>query len=157
MSILETGNLIEANSFLRNWAIFPERSYTTAWKNLAGLKLPNWLYNLAQKTAGRDIYLSGLKLDYLAHRGVNLAIARATLSDDNKGKRVREVLADAIKSKGLPSLLRHGYRNSMAFSIESRVPFLTLPMAEFLLSLPEEYLISSKGVTKHVFVKLCVV
>ena len=39
----------------------------------------------------------------------------------------------------------------MAFSIESRVPFLTLPMAEFLLSLPEDYLISEEGVTKHIF------
>lgn len=151
LSILETVNLIKANSFLRNWATFPGRKYTTAWKNLVGLKLPDWLYNLAQKTASRDVYLSGLKLDYLANRGVNLEIARATLSDDNKGKRVREALADAIKSKGLPSLLRHGDRNSMAFSIESRVPFLTLPMAEFLLSLPEDYLISNKGVTKHIF------
>lgn len=39
----------------------------------------------------------------------------------------------------------------MAFSIESRVPFLTLPMAELLLTLPEEYLISDEGETKHVF------
>jgi len=53
--------------------------------------------------------------------------------------------------KGLPALLRHGDRNSMHFSIESRVPFLTLPMAEFLLSLPEHYLISPQGETKSVF------
>ena len=39
----------------------------------------------------------------------------------------------------------------MAFSIESRVPFLTIPIAEFLFSLPEHYLISEKGTTKHIF------
>jgi asparagine synthase (glutamine-hydrolysing) len=39
----------------------------------------------------------------------------------------------------------------MAFSIESRVPFLTVPMANLLLSMPEEYLISNAGQTKHVF------
>jgi asparagine synthase (glutamine-hydrolysing) len=39
----------------------------------------------------------------------------------------------------------------MRFSVESRVPFLNGPMAEFLLSLPEEYLISKSGETKHVF------
>jgi len=39
----------------------------------------------------------------------------------------------------------------MRFSVESRVPFLTTDLAEFLLSLPEEYLISSQGDTKHVF------
>ena len=41
--------------------------------------------------------------------------------------------------------------NAMRFSIENRVPFLTLPMAEFILSLPEEYLISQNGETKSVF------
>lgn len=39
----------------------------------------------------------------------------------------------------------------MAFSIESRVPFLTIPLADFLLSLPENYLISQGGETKSVF------
>jgi asparagine synthase (glutamine-hydrolysing) len=39
----------------------------------------------------------------------------------------------------------------MAWSIESRVPFLTPALAEFHLALPEEYLISPDGVTKHVF------
>jgi len=31
------------------------------------------------------------------------------------------------------------------------VPFLTIDMAEFLLSLPENYLLSDDGVTKYVF------
>ncbi len=39
----------------------------------------------------------------------------------------------------------------MRFSIESRVPFLTLDQAELLLSLPEHYLISRGGETKSVF------
>ena len=39
----------------------------------------------------------------------------------------------------------------MRFSVESRVPFLTCEMADFLLSLPEAYLISPEGETKHIF------
>ena len=39
----------------------------------------------------------------------------------------------------------------MAVSVESRLPFLTVDLVEFLLSLPEEYLISSDGTTKAVF------
>jgi len=39
----------------------------------------------------------------------------------------------------------------MAFSIESRVPFLTLELASFALSLPEEHLIGPRGTTKRVF------
>jgi asparagine synthase (glutamine-hydrolysing) len=39
----------------------------------------------------------------------------------------------------------------MHWSIESRVPFLTADLAEFMLSLPEDYLLSPSGETKHVF------
>jgi asparagine synthase (glutamine-hydrolysing) len=38
----------------------------------------------------------------------------------------------------------------MAFSIESRVPFLTPSLASFAQSLPEEYIISPRGETKSV-------
>ena len=52
---------------------------------------------------------------------------------------------------GLNSLLRHGDRNSMKWSVEGRVPFLTTEIAEFLFSLPEEYLLSKEGTTKYIF------
>ena len=39
----------------------------------------------------------------------------------------------------------------MRWSLEARVPFLTTQMAEFCLSLPEDYLISPEGQTKHIF------
>ena len=48
-------------------------------------------------------------------------------------------------------MLRHEDRNAMNWSIESRVPFLTTDLAEFALSLPENYLISSEGRTKNIF------
>ena len=38
----------------------------------------------------------------------------------------------------------------MAFSIESRVPFCTVPIADFAMSLPPEYLVSWSGETKSV-------
>jgi asparagine synthase (glutamine-hydrolysing) len=38
----------------------------------------------------------------------------------------------------------------MAWSVESRVPFLTRRLATLMLSLPEEYVISNQGDTKHV-------
>lgn len=56
-----------------------------------------------------------------------------------------------VASTSLPALLRYEDRNSMAFSIESRVPFLTPALAEFVLSLPEDHLISRAGTSKSVF------
>lgn len=42
----------------------------------------------------------------------------------------------------LSQLLRYEDRNSMAFSLEARVPFLDYRLAQFIFSLPESYLIN---------------
>jgi asparagine synthase (glutamine-hydrolysing) len=41
----------------------------------------------------------------------------------------------------LPSLLRYEDRNSMAFSIETRLPFLDYRLVEFVFSLPDDQII----------------
>jgi asparagine synthase (glutamine-hydrolysing) len=64
---------------------------------------------------------------------------------------LREQLHDTLVESSLPMLLRYEDRNSMAQSIESRVPFLTAELAEFILSLPENYLIGPDGTSKRVF------
>jgi asparagine synthase (glutamine-hydrolysing) len=51
----------------------------------------------------------------------------------------------------LPMLLRYEDRNSMAFSIESRTPFLTPALVNFVFALPEEYIIAADGTSKSVF------
>jgi asparagine synthase (glutamine-hydrolysing) len=48
-------------------------------------------------------------------------------------------------------LLRYEDRNSMAHSIESRVPFLTPGLVRFVLSLPEEFIVDRDGTSKAVF------
>jgi asparagine synthase (glutamine-hydrolysing) len=49
----------------------------------------------------------------------------------------------------LPSLLRYEDRNSMAFSVEARIPFLDHRLVEYIFSIPFDKLIH-KGWTKHV-------
>jgi len=39
----------------------------------------------------------------------------------------------------------------MRWSVEARVPFLTIELAEFVLSLPESFLVSADGETKSIF------
>lgn len=63
-----------------------------------------------------------------------------------------ERLEDLLCDSNIPQLLRYEDRNSMAFSIESRVPFLVTDIVDFALSLPAEYKIRS-GYTKAVFRK----
>jgi asparagine synthase (glutamine-hydrolysing) len=60
----------------------------------------------------------------------------------------RELLVQAFRSS-LPNLCRYGDRNSMAHSVEMRMPFLDRRVAEFALSLPPS-MVFDKGVTKRV-------
>lgn len=151
LSIIENSGLLSAHNYANNWSKFPRRNYFTAWKLLAKLVLPNFIFKFARLLNGRSFNPKWIKSEYLKRHKVKLKESRFKLNKDNKGIRVKEALRDAISKRGLTSLLRHGDRNSMAFSIESRVPFLTLPLVEFVLSLPEEYLISNFGETKSIF------
>lgn len=49
----------------------------------------------------------------------------------------------------IPSLLRYEDKNSMAFSVEARIPFLDHRLVEYIFSIPLDKLIH-KGWTKHV-------
>ncbi|RFC66757.1 MULTISPECIES: asparagine synthase (glutamine-hydrolyzing) [Mesorhizobium] len=151
LSLMENGQYTSMHRFVKNWADWPGRSYKEAWMLLGRATFPDAVYLRARKALGRDAQPAWLKTDVLRDAGVVFRENRISLDPANKGRRVIEQLAHALQQRGLPHLLRHGDRNAMAFSIESRVPFLTIPMAELLLSLPENYLISDTGETKHVF------
>jgi asparagine synthase (glutamine-hydrolysing) len=66
-----------------------------------------------------------------------------------KLSRLKIALSRYLTRFSLPALLRYEDRNSMWFSIESRVPFLDHRLVEFALSQPDSYLIN-RGVTKSV-------
>lgn len=65
-------------------------------------------------------------------------------------KSLSDALYDDLTQSNLPSLLRYEDRSSMAWSVESRVPFLTKDIADFAFRLPEQHLIGRNGATKHV-------
>jgi len=73
------------------------------------------------------------------------------LNAEFHGRRLSEALGLALGEAGVTPLLRHSDRNSMHFSVESRVPFLTTNLASLVLGLPEHHLVSAKGETKSVF------
>lgn len=61
-------------------------------------------------------------------------------------------LAHLFRELSLPALLHYEDRNSMAFSIESRVPFLDYRLVEFAFSLPDEAKIehgTTKAILRH--------
>lgn len=74
------------------------------------------------------------------------ALGQYLQGDDEDGhpgvSSLNETLASDVESRVLPPLLRYEDRNSMAHSIEARVPFLDSRLVEFLFTLPEEWKIS---------------
>lgn len=65
---------------------------------------------------------------------------------------LRDNLMKQIKISPLPALLRYEDRNSMAFSVESRTPFMDYRLMEFTLGLPEE-LVYKNGERKFILRK----
>lgn len=66
-------------------------------------------------------------------------------------ERMKEQLHYTFINSSLPHLLRIADRNSMYHSVESRLPFLTPQLAEFIFSIPESYIISLDAYTKKIF------
>lgn len=65
---------------------------------------------------------------------------------------LRAHLINQVKVLPLPSLLRYEDRNSMAFSVESRVPFMDYRLMEFTLGL-DETMVYRKGERKYILRK----
>jgi asparagine synthase (glutamine-hydrolysing) len=161
LSLLETKGLIAAHKFSKKWSFRNNKSYFLTWMALIKIKLPDFIYifcneilnMFSQNKLGKIFKPSWLNLNNLEAKGVCFKEIRNELEKKNKGQRVKEALAHSLTKKGLQLLLRHGDRNSMAFSVESRVPFLSLTLVNFLLTLPEDFLISDDGETKNIFRK----
>lgn len=150
-SLIETKQWGRAWNFLERWSQWPGRSRSMALKLLASEMTSGTLHHVLRRASGRQSVPGWIRHEMLLERGVGLRHPRQRPSISHEGRRVMAELAHALSRRGLVGLLRHGDRNSMRFSVESRVPFLTLDQVEYALSLPESYLISDEGETKSVF------
>jgi len=144
-SLVRQGRWLEALAFLRKSRLEPALKET--WKSALAFLLPPRLEPLARRLAGRELAPPWLNTAWFTERNVPLASPRVA-----HGREVlRHELLQSLTETSLPKLLRYEDRNSMAHSIESRVPFLTPQLVELLLSLPEAYILSPQGQTKAVF------
>ena len=116
---------------------------------LAQNVLPLGARAAARRLSGRELFPEYMNRSWFESRRADWRTAADVLI--GRYRTLKQHLVSNIERGSLPNLLRYADRNSMAFSIESRVPFLTHDFAEFLMSLPADYLISPSGIRKYVF------
>jgi asparagine synthase (glutamine-hydrolysing) len=145
-SLLRQGRWAQAARFLQKLAPLSGVGRYLGVAYCADFLLPPHLQTAVRKLAGKDVFPQWLNRAWFADRGVSAPFGNYT----NATNVLRHSLSRSL-SNTLPGLLRYEDRNSMASSIESRVPFLTPELVNFLGRLPESYLIDTDGTSKAVF------
>lgn len=137
----------EAGAFLHAIAGRSPKMNLSYLAQAGGLLLPAWAQPVARRLAGRELAPAWMNMAWFDRAGV----VPAPLQQSQSREALQEQLCIATMETSLPRLLRYSDRNSMAFSIESRVPFLTPALVTFVLGLPERYIVSPQGTRKHIF------
>ena len=132
--------------FARASAGWPGMDMRKLLLRTGGLLIPQELQGTALRAVGQRLAPGWLNAPWFQERGVRFRTHWQGVGRQVLKERMHRFLTEIH----LPALLRYEDRNSMAYSIESRVPFLTPAIVEFAFSLPEEYLVAPDGTTKSV-------
>lgn len=136
-SLLEQRRFAAALTLVRGWSAWPNRTLFRGIRSLASAARSCWWPQLAAVTRlPRNSTPPWIDAGRCKDLGLARHAAQVRGSREGVYRRLVERLRSALTENGLAALLRHGDRNSMHWSIESRVPFLTTEIAEFCLSLP---------------------
>ncbi|MGI8837267.1 MAG: asparagine synthase (glutamine-hydrolyzing) [Pyrinomonadaceae bacterium] len=146
-SLLRQGRLMAAGQLSRQAAHLPGIAASRLLVSAGGSLLPANLQRLAERATGNGLAPPWLNNNWFMKHGVDPKHALKGVA----GNDLRSQLRESLMVNSLPMLLRYEDRNSMAHSIESRVPFLTAPLAEFIITLPDEFIIAPDGTSKSVF------
>jgi asparagine synthase (glutamine-hydrolysing) len=145
-SLIRQRKWTQATEFLSKASKLPDFDALQLILMGGGLLLPESIIDTARNLVGKSFAPAWLNDTWFIDRQAKLRFSLPTHSQDV----LKEKLHQSLET-GLLSLLRYEDRNSMVSSIESRVPFLTPNLVEFLFSLPEEYIVAPDGTSKAIF------
>ena len=145
-SLLLRGNWMEGVRLLQKSAVFGGGMRRRTLLSALGRMVPPSLAGPLMSLVGEPLFPDWLNRNWFRERGV----PGAPRAQGRGSDALRRELLCSIEDVTLPQILRSEDRNSMAFSIESRVPFCVPAMAEFALSLPPNYLVKPDGDQKAV-------
>jgi asparagine synthase (glutamine-hydrolysing) len=99
----------------------------------------------SQRRFNRDVALSwrALAASLRGGAGVYRGPYDVGVPPAARGMRLRRQLAEALQYNSLPQLLRYADRNAMAFSRETRFPFLDHELVDWCVGLPDRAFVSN--------------
>jgi asparagine synthase (glutamine-hydrolysing) len=150
ISLFSRGSFAQGFSFLRRIWNRPDAGGAKVILRAGGLLVPEVFQGIGHKLVGANLMPAWMNGAWFAKHDVKPRSLTSPVGPDNRHA-MRSLLFQTFTTTSLPMLLRYEDRNSMAHSIESRVPFLTPEIVSFIFSLPEQYIIDTNGVTKSVF------
>lgn len=148
VSMLRNRRWLEAIAFLRNNWSRPYFGGPKLFYRAGAWLVPEKFHGVARSLIGEDFMPEWLDANWFEKQGVQPT--QVYLWDQSKDP-FKKLLYQSVMETSLPMLLRYEDRNSMAHSVESRVPFLTPDLINFIFSLPEEHIVDIQGNTKSVF------
>ena len=145
-SLIRQGKWLKAKQFFEKICQFPGAETYPFFKQALGLFLPLNLKAQIKTYLCKPSFPLWLHREWFqAHHVHSTAIPRL------QGQHLLTAQLEQSLETSLLGLLRYEDRNSMAHSLESRVPFLTPKLVNFLFSLPEDYIVSPDSTTKAIF------
>ena len=147
-SLFRRARLFRAVRFMQQALALP--SVRPGWLllNAARCLVPRSLLATAGRFVGEGLFPGYLRQTWFAER--NVEPVRNLFAYPEQGTLLTRHLCYALAVE-LPALLRHEDRNSMRFSVENRAPFLTPGLVDYVLSLPDDWLVSNQAVTRSAF------
>lgn len=142
--LLARGRLLTAYRLLSALSDLPGANPVEVGANALRSVVPFASRSFVRDLAGRPLLPDWLDQGWLAAHDVVVAEPWRRVRGNLRAFRIASV------NGNLRTLLRYEDRNSMASSIESRVPFLTPALAEFAAGMPDDYLIAPDGTGKLV-------
>ena len=146
-SLLDNRAYFPAISLISKWSKWPGREPKYLVTSSAIYILPDKLQKITSQKVRLHGFPSFVNKDFLFDKN----FVDVYPDQDWKGRRLTQRLLKEQSNGALTSLLRHADRNSMRWSVESRVPFLNTNLSELVLTFPEKYLLNDNGETKSVF------
>ena len=146
-SLLDEHQYYEAISLILRWSEWPGRNAKNQIRSAAKYILPQIFQKSIATFREHQTFPNFVKTDFTVPTKIDDVYSQISW----KGRRLTERLLKEQSNGALVALLRHADRNSMRWSVESRVPFLNTNLSGLTLSFPESYLLSDNGETKSVF------